>query len=733
MGQKKSAKILTNRHIGPTVTQRIDHAATMTGAEISDESLSEKGTSIEPQTFSLTFENFVDLQTRLVLLPYDDSECTGAVIHSYSLGISAKMDHKDDVVSYGRNSNNGSISEVNEGQPVNTKDDGKVENVDKSSDTDTADRADEKGNGNAISTAQGENENHDLANGGSGSGKITDGKETGSKGNSHVTNNNGVAQEHCKPKVEDIDDNMNKSETSPDSKDASTKATDSDENRIDCTLMKNDSNAFPLEENDSASSSVKEKNAPVESTCDVPISVQNSASNNRTVVQDSEGAYKESTPTFGTPNDTETCTNGEVDRESDDSRYRYSETSISCHVENSILSEIPGSDVAGDELMEQDFTSILNTIRTAPTPIVLTFSRAQPEEDSSIESSIESDTEETQLISDTAAVIKGRLQRWGHQFAGEAATLSRKATDLAKEKVNEIQQTQRENETKEVAKKQHVDKPPINQRMEEQVKEKDKGKGLEICGLFLQTSSGKCIPLKEDSYGPRKRQNEDDKSSGPNDKRRRNLFRKNPPKITNTSVLVIRTSSTQACPSQGYTYQWYRSKVPGNNDASQSLNDNIWFNIDGAKRVFFQPSVTDVGFRVKCIINIENPPKKYLTDMEALPLVVICESPCEVESDKVLFDAALKTFQPMNGDDSHICVSSFDKFVGTDELENTTVRLDLHTHRDSKKEGHRCFFMKAFRAVGVSDVRLFVYFSLSINCLSQILVHFISVGASVQR
>ena len=119
--------------------------------------------------------------------------------------------------------------------------------------------------------------------------------------------------------------------------------------------------------------------------------------------------------------------------------------------------------------------------------------------------------------------------------------------------------------------------------------------------------------------------------------------------------------------------------------------------------------------------------------MEALPLVVICESPCEVESDKVLFDAALKTFQPMNGDDSHICVSSFDKFVGTDELENTTVRLDLHTHRDSKKEGHRCFFMKAFRAVGVSDVRLFVYFSLSINCLSQILVHFISVGASVQR
>ena len=42
------------------------------------------------QSISLTFENFIDLQTRLVLLPYNDSECTGAVIHSFKYSYSTK-------------------------------------------------------------------------------------------------------------------------------------------------------------------------------------------------------------------------------------------------------------------------------------------------------------------------------------------------------------------------------------------------------------------------------------------------------------------------------------------------------------------------------------------------------------------------------------------------------------------------------------------------------------------
>ena len=371
----------------------------------------------------------------------------------------------------------------------------------------------------------------------------------------------------------------------------------------------------------------------------------------------------------------------------------------SIDVEGAILIGIAGSEETGIDYREHDFTSILCTIRDLEGPIILSFERPQLEQESHIEcmekepntAADNIGTEIEHQHGDGAAIIKGRLQRWGTQFAGEAATRARKAViagrDLAKEKVNEIQQIQQNDNVTEAVKVQ----------AEVETKKEVKKEEPEICGLFLQTSSGKCIPLTEQLYGPRRVDNSS----------RKNLFRKNAPTITNTSVLVIRISLEQPCPALGYKYQWYRTKSSpfGYDDQALKLNDS-WLKLDGATSVVFQPSATDVGFRVKCVATIEKPPKMY-SAFQVLPLVVTCELPFKIESDKVLFDAAHKTFRPINGDVSRVCVSSFDNMVGAEGLENTKLRLDLHTFRSLEKEGHRCFFMTAF---GDSEVSYVVSF-----------------------
>lgn len=669
--------------------------------------------AVSQTAFSLTFQNFVDLQTRLVLMPYNDSECTGAVIHSYSppektatRPVSAGKDTKDDVddVPDRVNSN---------GLPKDKKYDS---NVDPSNglcnetppDAETPDE-----NGKTVSTSR--KDDQTQVGGG-------DGNDVSASIGSIDTNNVAVEEQfEAHVESENVEENINEEEARTDSNDIPTQQCQEKDIEDTCTLTQNNSminekvpsiestqnftrngsanNEDPAKENDSSSSSAKENNEPMKS--------------------ESKDGASESVQNNILSDDKENCTDGTKCLGDETTNHSHETVTTEFDVKDSVLIEVPGIDLSNDELMAHDFTSILNTIRSSTSPLVLKFSRIQPDQkDPSICSNISEGVdieEESKLNNDPAAAIKGRLQRWGHQFAGEAANLSRKATDLAKEKVNEIQQqqqqqAQRESNAKAMKKEVRPEKQSEAPTIKDNVKAEPKGKGkrLEICGLFVQTSSGKCIPLKE------KWQSKGDQLSGSNDKRRNNLFRKNPPKITNTSVLVIRSSVTEACPLQGYKYQWYRSKLSRKEEKkAETLDGDTWIKIDGADRVFFQPSATEVGFRIKCTITIENPPEKHLASTDnAQPLVVTCTSPCEIESDKVLFDAALKTFQPLKGDNSHVCVSSFENFAGTGDLDNAKIRLDLHTYRDSTREGYRCFFMKAFRAEGVSG-----YVFIFIHCM----------------
>ena len=199
-----------------------------------------------------------------------------------------------------------------------------------------------------------------------------------------------------------------------------------------------------------------------------------------------------------------------------------------------------------------------------------------------------------------------------------------------------------------------------------------------FCGLFMQLSSGRCISL------------DDSISTESEDAHRRIPFRKrNNPKILSTSVLVIRKSIEEPCPSKGYRYQWYRSKLPQSEFDSETLNDqDHWVKISGANMVMFQPTVLEIGFKVKCVVKAEE------QDFNGIDTVTLV-TPSMIESDKVLFDAALKTFKPTQ-DNKFVCVSSFDNFMEIGNQTKRKIKIDLHTFRNEEKEGYRCFLMKLY-------------------------------------
>lgn len=80
--------------------------------------------------------------------------------------------------------------------------------------------------------------------------------------------------------------------------------------------------------------------------------------------------------------------------------------------------------------------------------------------------------------------------------------------------------------------------------------------------------------------------------------------------VTNTSLLAIRCSSALACPKvPGQSFQWYRSsaRTPTSgfdHERDDQFDNNGWHMLQGAEQAVFQPSATEVGYRLKCVISI---------------------------------------------------------------------------------------------------------------------------------
>ena len=105
--------------------------------------------------------------------------------------------------------------------------------------------------------------------------------------------------------------------------------------------------------------------------------------------------------------------------------------------------------------------------------------------------------------------------------------------------------------------------------------EAEKTTSLEV-DLFIQTSSGAFLPL-------------------PNEKQKLSSELR----VTNSSLLTVRKSATEACSPDAYSFQWFRSLEYKNSDGSCPTS---WIEMEGATSRTFQPTATEVGHKIRCLV-----------------------------------------------------------------------------------------------------------------------------------
>ena len=232
-----------------------------------------------------------------------------------------------------------------------------------------------------------------------------------------------------------------------------------------------------------------------------------------------------------------------------------------------------------------------------------------------------------------------------------------------------------------------------------------KGVGLPRppCGLYLQKESGNFVQINMDPDSTRRVSISSARGSSPlhpttspnssyaflGEKSQKegkpvqwqeNLSKLHP--VTNTSILIIRGSLDEPCPAKGYQYQWYRSIKAVSTSSSRSSSGEYaddsedgsysdtevsslcervskdpasrgvgWFPLEDATYAAFQPSATDIGHRIRCVVTV-NPTQcasEKGEEVDESPYAVICEVPYSIVADKVLFNAARLSFSGPKG------------------------------------------------------------------------------------
>lgn len=133
------------------------------------------------------------------------------------------------------------------------------------------------------------------------------------------------------------------------------------------------------------------------------------------------------------------------------------------------------------------------------------------------------------------------------------------------------------------------------------------------CDMYLQTNLGACFCISENAAATNKSSLQ----------------------VTTSSLLLIRKSPTEAIPTQGYFFQWYRSssrktghqapfpasklyeslddsasigassrasETSSSADSSHAEDEEDWTPLSGATHAAFQPNATLVGRRLRCIV-----------------------------------------------------------------------------------------------------------------------------------
>lgn len=320
-----------------------------------------------------------------------------------------------------------------------------------------------------------------------------------------------------------------------------------------------------------------------------------------------------------------------------------------------------------EDCIGKDFTLILSTIREAPVPIVLVLQKLDredsehpdqevskekekcPEDDASTSTS--ATPEECDVGSVSLSKVKGggsewsdRFSSWGSKVRATSATLAAEAASSAASLAAAA------NEAAERAKANRQAAALLDNALKNAERAASE---TSRCSMFVQCSAGKFVPLQTLSTSS---------SSSINSN--------NNPKVTTSSVLLIRESVKEPCPSRGFSFQWYRSyRRPCSTDVSVSeicskdgsmdgSNDETaedaslvsescleWTSLPGAVYAAYQPSATDIGHYLRCVVTIDTVDgRQHDSDDDSHDEdeedTVICSTHCIVAADMALFSGA---------------------------------------------------------------------------------------------
>jgi len=273
-----------------------------------------------------------------------------------------------------------------------------------------------------------------------------------------------------------------------------------------------------------------------------------------------------------------------------------------------------------------------------------------------------------------ASVLGGRLSTWGYQAATRAADAAKQVKELRDERQrrsNDEQQHQQNREEENgnkavedigmditttkpevVDEKKELDIPTVNVETEDATPpQKSSDDHIKPCFIFLQTPSG-FDQLSNDD------QDISDGSLTP---------------INNSSVISVRLSKDKACPlgKNGYTFQWYRSNsavVATSKDSKDTDNNKetiTWSVLCGACYPAYQPSVSDVGHKLQCIIKLSTAQQ-------------ICTIPQTISIEQSLFDTASTSLLGEGGDKS----VTYGNLRGLEDLANYRLKVDVSSNDD---------------------------------------------------
>lgn len=274
-----------------------------------------------------------------------------------------------------------------------------------------------------------------------------------------------------------------------------------------------------------------------------------------------------------------------------------------------------------------EFSEILSEIRTTNFPATMVFADHPVEYETSPESdndnsleestvgsctSTETNSEQThadtalsreeaaQLAKQAAFQLGGRLSRWGYSAAAQVSTKAIEAASAVQEIRDERNRKLKEDQNNRDSENRDSN---VDVEQEGKLREDDECEDREEqvgsselsvrdCKVYLQSSAG-FIEVTNDSDGLA---------------------------ITNMSLVSVRLSIEKGCPvgKDGYSFQWFREKDDGAGE---------WTILDGCSYAMYQPSVSDAGCRLKCIITHENEQK-------------ICHIRHKISVDRTLFDGA---------------------------------------------------------------------------------------------